>query len=196
MANFTAADIKALREQTAAGMMDVKRALEEADGDMAQAAEILRIKGLKGVTKREGRSASNGLVAAKVENGVGTLVEVNCETDFVAKGERFIALAEQVLAQAVATEAADAETLLASTLPDGRTVKELLDEANATIGEKIEVRRVARVDRRPRRVLPAQDEPRPARADRCPRGHHRWRRGDRSRRRDAHRGLLPDGARS
>ena len=86
MANFTAADIKALREQTAAGMMDVKRALEEADGDMAQAAEILRIKGLKGVTKREGRSASNGLVAAKVENGVGTLVEVNCETDFVAKG--------------------------------------------------------------------------------------------------------------
>ena len=67
MANFTAADIKALREQTAAGMMDVKRALEEADGDMAQAAEILRIKGLKGVTKREGRSASNGLVAAKVD---------------------------------------------------------------------------------------------------------------------------------
>ncbi len=145
MANFTAADIKALREQTAAGMMDVKRALEEADGDMAQAAEILRIKGLKGVTKREGRSASNGLVAAKVENGVGTLVEVNCETDFVAKGERFIALADQVLAQAVATEAADAETLLASTLPDGRTVAELLVEGNAATGEKIEVRRVARV---------------------------------------------------
>ena len=145
MANFTAADIKALREQTAAGMMDVKRALEEADGDMAQAAEILRIKGLKGVTKREGRSASNGLVAAKAEAGVGTLVEVNCETDFVAKGERFIALADQVLAQAVATEAADAETLLASTLPDGRTVAELLVEGNAATGEKIEVRRVARV---------------------------------------------------
>ena len=145
MANFTAADIKALREQTAAGMMDVKKALEEADGDMAKAAEILRIKGLKGVTKREGRSASNGLVAAKVENGVGTLVEVNCETDFVAKGERFIALADQVLAQAVATEAADAETLLASTLPDGRTVAELLVEGNAATGEKIEVRRVARV---------------------------------------------------
>ena len=96
MANFTAADIKALREQTAAGMMDVKRALEEADGDMAQAAEILRIKGLKGVTKREGRSASNGLVAAKVENGVGTLVEVNCETDFVAKGERLPELGQLV----------------------------------------------------------------------------------------------------
>jgi elongation factor Ts len=145
MANFTAADIKALREQTAAGMMDVKRALEEADGDMAQAAEILRIKGLKGVTKREGRSASNGLVAAKVSNGVGTLVEVNCETDFVAKGERFITLADQVLAQAIATEASDAEALLASTLPDGRTVAELLVEGNAATGEKIEVRRVARV---------------------------------------------------
>ncbi len=145
MANFTAADIKALREQTAAGMMDVKKALEEADGDMAKAAEILRIKGLKGVTKREGRSASNGLVAAKAEAGVGTLVEVNCETDFVAKGERFIALAEQVLAQAVATEATDAEALVASTLPDGRTVAELLIEGNAATGEKIEVRRVARV---------------------------------------------------
>lgn len=146
MANFTAADIKALREQTAAGMMDVKKALEEADGDMAKAAEILRIKGLKGVTKREGRSASNGLVAAVAEGGVGTLVEVNCETDFVAKGERFIALANEVLAQAVATKATDAEALIASTLPDGRTVAELLIEGNAASGEKIEVRRVARVE--------------------------------------------------
>ena len=145
MANFTAADIKKLREQTAAGMLDVKRALEEADGDMAKAAEILRIKGLKGVTKREGRSASNGLVAAKAEGGIGTLVEVNCETDFVAKGERFVALAEQVLAQAVATEATDAAALVASTSPDGRTVAELLIEGNAATGEKIEVRRVARV---------------------------------------------------
>ena len=145
MANFTAADIKALREQTAAGMMDVKKALEEAEGDMAKAAEILRIKGLKGVTKREGRSASNGLVAARAEGGVGTLVEVNCETDFVAKGERFIALADQVLEQAWATEAADAEALLASTLPDGRTVQALLEEGNAATGERIVVRRVAQV---------------------------------------------------
>ncbi|HMT33464.1 MAG TPA: translation elongation factor Ts [Dermatophilaceae bacterium] len=145
MANFTAADIKALREQTAAGMMDVKRALEEAEGDMAKAAEILRIKGLKGVTKREGRSASNGLVAAHAEGGVGTLVEVNCETDFVAKGERFIALADQILAQAVALEASDAETVLGSTLPDGRTVQALLEEGNAATGEKLVVRRVARV---------------------------------------------------
>ena len=146
MANYTAADIKALREKTAAGMMDVKNALDEADGDMARAEEILRVKGQKGVTKREGRTTSNGLVTARAGDGEGTLVEVLCETDFVAKGERFIALGDQVLAQAVATRAADAEALLGSTLGDGRTVQELLDEANATIGEKIEVKRVARVE--------------------------------------------------
>ncbi|MBT9254379.1 elongation factor Ts [Phycicoccus sp. MAQZ13P-2] len=146
MANYTAADIKALREKTAAGMMDVKKALDEADGDMAKAEEILRVKGQKGVTKREGRTTSNGLVAAQAEGGEGTLVEVLCETDFVAKGERFIALADQVLAQAVATKAADAGQLLDSTLEDGTTVKQLLDDANATIGEKIEVKRVARLE--------------------------------------------------
>ena len=146
MANYTAADIKALREKTAAGMMDVKKALDEADGDMAKAEEILRVKGQKGVTKREGRTASNGLVAAQAGAGAGTLVEVLCETDFVAKGERFLALADEVLAQAVATKAADAEALLASTLADGRTVRDLLDEANATIGEKIEVKRLARLE--------------------------------------------------
>jgi elongation factor Ts len=145
MANYTAADIKALREQTGAGMLDVKKALDEAEGDRAKAVEILRVKGLKGVTKREGRSASNGLVAAQADDGVGTLVEVNCETDFVAKGEKFIALADQVLAQAVASQAADSAALLSSTLEDGKTVQDLLDEANATIGEKIEVRRVARL---------------------------------------------------
>jgi elongation factor Ts len=146
MANYTAADIKALREQTGAGMLDVKKALDEADGDRTQAAELLRVKGLKGITKREGRSATNGLVAARAGEGVGTLVEVNCETDFVAKGERFIALADQVLDQAVASAAADAETLLASEIEPGKTVQALLDEANATIGEKIEVRRVARLE--------------------------------------------------
>jgi elongation factor Ts len=145
MANYTAADIKALRESTGAGMMDVKRALDEADGDNGKATEILRVKGLKGVTKREGRSATNGLVAAEAGNGVGTLVEVNCETDFVAKGEKFIALANKVLAQAVTVGASSAEELLASDM-GGKTVKEILDEANATIGEKIEVRRVARLE--------------------------------------------------
>lgn len=146
MANYTAADIKALRESTGAGMLDVKKALDEADGDQAKATEILRVKGLKGVTKREGRTTSNGLVAAKAEDGVGTLVELLCETDFVAKGEKFIALAETVLAQAVATGATDAASLLASTTADGKTVQELLDEANATIGEKIEIKRVARLE--------------------------------------------------
>jgi elongation factor Ts len=145
MANYTAVDIKALREQTGAGMLDVKKALDEADGDHSKATEILRTKGLKGVTKREGRTTSNGLVAAKAENGVGTLVEVLCETDFVAKSAPFIALAERVLQQAVDTDAADAETLLASTLDDGQTVQQLIDSANATIGEKIEVKRVARL---------------------------------------------------
>lgn len=144
MANYTAADIKKLRELTAAGMLDCKKALDEADGDIAAAQEILRVKGLKGVTKREGRSASNGLVTAVAGDGVGTLLELNCETDFVAKGDRFIALAARVLDHAVAIGATDAASLLASEL-DGQPVQVVLDEANATIGEKIEVRRVARV---------------------------------------------------
>ena len=146
MANYTAADIKALRESTGAGMLDVKKALDEADGDRAKATEILRVKGLKGVTKREGRTTSNGLVTAKAGGGSGTLVEVLCETDFVAKGEKFIALADQVLTQAVAAGASDADALLKSTLEDGRTVQQLLDDANATIGEKIEVKRLTRLE--------------------------------------------------
>ncbi len=145
MANFTAADIKALREQTGSGMLDVKNALDEADGDRVKAVEILRVKGLKGVTKREGRSASDGLVAGRVEGGVGTLVEVNCETDFVAKSGKFVELAQQVLDQAVATGAADVESLLASALDDG-TLGDVVANAAATLGEKIEVRRVARVE--------------------------------------------------
>ena len=135
MANYTLDDIKALREQTGAGMMDVKKALEEAEGDRAKAIEILRVKGQKGVAKRESRDASNGLVASHVDGGVGTLVEVNCETDFVAKGATFQAVAQQVLDQAVAIGATDAQTLLDSSV-DGKTVRELLDEANATIGEQ------------------------------------------------------------
>ncbi|GAA2031886.1 translation elongation factor Ts [Pseudokineococcus marinus] len=141
----TAADIKKLRETTGAGMLDCKKALDESGGDLAAAQEFLRVKGLKGVTKREGRTASNGLVTAHVDGGTGTLVEVNCETDFVAKGERFGELAQRVLDQAVAVGAADAEQLLSSDL-DGKTVQQVLDEANASLGEKIEVRRVARLE--------------------------------------------------
>jgi elongation factor Ts len=146
MANYSAADVKRLREQTGAGMLDCKNALVENDGDFDKAVEYLRVKGLKGVTKREGRNASNGLVAASVADGIGTLVEINCETDFVAKGEAFQALAAKVLAQAVAVSAVDADSLLKSEIEPGRTVQQVIDEANAAIGEKIEIRRVARLE--------------------------------------------------
>jgi elongation factor Ts len=146
MANYTAADVKKLREQTGAGMLDCKNALVESAGDFDKAVEHLRVKGQKGVAKREGRTASNGLVAAHVEDGFGTLIEINCETDFVAKGETFQALAKEVLAQAVLVKATDVESLLKSELPDGRTVQVLLDQGNAAMGEKIEIRRVARIE--------------------------------------------------
>jgi len=146
MANYSAADVKRLREQTGAGMLDCKNALVENGGDYDKAVEYLRVKGLKGVTKREGRTASNGLVAAEVTDGVGTLVEINCETDFVAKGGPFQQLAAQVLAQAVAIKATDAEDLLKSEIEPGKTVRQLIDEANAAIGEKIEIRRVVRLE--------------------------------------------------
>lgn len=145
MANYTAADIKALREQTGAGMLDVKKALDEADGDRTKAVEILRVKGLKGVTKREGRSASDGLVAAHVDGGVGTLVEINCETDFVAKNDKFGALAQQVLDTAVASGATDVASLLAAKVGE-ETLGDVVTNAAATLGEKVEVRRVARVE--------------------------------------------------
>ncbi|WP_336922760.1 translation elongation factor Ts [Aquipuribacter sp. SD81] len=145
MPSYTASDIKALRERTGAGMLDVKKALDEAEGDTDKAVEILRVKGLKGVTKREGRSASNGLVAAHVDGGTGVLVEVNCETDFVAKGDRFQELAQQVLEAAVASGATDADQL-AQVETGGRSVQQLLDDGNATIGEKLVLRRVARVE--------------------------------------------------
>jgi elongation factor Ts len=146
MANYTAADVKKLREQTGAGMLDCKNALVESDGDFDKAVEYLRVKGQKGVAKREGRTTSNGLVAAHVENGFGTLVEINCETDFVAKGEKFQVLAQEVLDQAVRVKATDVDSLLKSELPDGRTVRSFLDDGNAAIGEKIEVRRVVRIE--------------------------------------------------
>jgi elongation factor Ts len=146
MANYTAADIKKLRELTAAGMLDCKKALEETDGDFDKAVEYLRVKGLKGVTKREGRSATNGLVTAHVEadGSKGTLLELACETDFVAKGERFQQVAAELLAHVVATGPAEVPALLATTFPtSGKSVQEFVDEANATLGEKVELRRTA-----------------------------------------------------
>ena len=148
MANYTTADIKALREKTGAGMLDVKKALDEADGDVEKATEIIRVKGLKGIAKREGRSASAGLVAARVvdaaDGQVGVMVEINAETDFVAKNEKFLDFADQVLAAAVASGAETAEALAEADV-DGTTVKDLTDSMQAVIGEKIVVRRLARL---------------------------------------------------
>ncbi|MBI9115551.1 translation elongation factor Ts [Sanguibacter suaedae] len=148
MANYTAADIKALRERTGAGMLDVKKALDEADGDAEKALEIIRVKGLKGVSKREGRSTSEGLVALAVTDGdageVGTLIELNSETDFVAKSENFVSLAERVLAAVVASGLTDVDEALAAEV-DGESLKTLIDNTAATLGEKIVLRRVARV---------------------------------------------------
>ena len=145
MANFTAADVKALREKTGAGMMDVKKALQEAEGDAEKALEIIRLKGLKSLSKREGRQASAGLLAASVQDGVGVMVEVNSETDFVAKNQKFIDFSNEVLAAAVASGAADLDALFAAPMGEG-TVKDRLDAFAAIIGEKLQVGRIVRVE--------------------------------------------------
>jgi len=144
MANYTAADLRRLRDLTAAGMLDCKNALVEADGDFDKAVEIIRVKGQRGVTKREGRSTSNGAVVVKMDGtSAGVLLELACETDFVAKSERFLQVADQIVTQVFATSPADTSALLASEIDGGQTVQQVVDEANATLGEKIEVRRFA-----------------------------------------------------
>lgn len=146
MANYTLADIKALREQTGAGMMDVKNALEEADGDYDEAVKIIRMKGIKSLSKREGRAADAGLIVAEVVDGnVGVLVEVNSETDFVAKTDKFVDFATEVLNAAVASGATTVEELLAA--PAGEeTVSDLVDQMGATVGEKVLIGNMARVE--------------------------------------------------
>ena len=141
MANFTIADIKALREQLGTGMVDTKKALEEADGDVEKAVEILRLKGAKGNAKRADRSTSEGLVTARETEGAVTLLELACETDFVAKNDRFIALADKVVAAAAAAGADSVEAALAADA-DGQTVEQLISDEAAIIGEKVELRRV------------------------------------------------------
>ncbi|MFD3653094.1 translation elongation factor Ts [Streptomyces sp. 24-1644] len=145
MANYTAADVKKLRELTGAGMMDCKKALDEADGSVEGAVEALRIKGQKGVAKREGRSAENGAVVSLIseDKTSGVLLELKCETDFVAKGEKFQAVANALAAHVAATSPADIETLLASEIEAGKTVQAYVDEANANLGEKIVLDRFA-----------------------------------------------------
>ena len=138
MANFTAADVKRLRELTGSGMMDCKKALEESDGDFDKAVELLRIKGAKDVNKRAGRTTANGLVA---HYGTG-LIEINCETDFVAKTEAFVELGQRLARLVDEVEPADVEALLASKIDNG-TVADLIQAESARIGEKLVVNRVA-----------------------------------------------------
>jgi elongation factor Ts len=142
MANYTAADVKALRDRSGAGMMDCKGALDEADGNVDKALEFLRLKGLKGVTKREGRTTSNGLILARVNGGTGYLIELACETDFVAKTPKFVELADSVADAVAAAGAENLEAALAADL-GGKTVADAINDEAAIMGEKVELRRVA-----------------------------------------------------
>ena len=126
MANFSAADVKRLRDQTGAGMMDCKNALAEADGDIDQAIEILRLKGVKDAGKRAARTAGNGLVTAELDgNTAGVMVELNCETDFVAKNEQFQELAAKIAEAALENKVADRLALLTAATREGKTVEQL-----------------------------------------------------------------------
>jgi elongation factor Ts len=147
MANFSAADVKRLREQTGAGMLDCKNALQEADGDLNAAIEILRRKGVKDAGKRAARTAGNGLVTAELDgNSAGVLVELNCETDFVAKNEQFQVLAGKIARAALANRVADRLALLTTEAGQGKTVEQLIEEASSSIKEKIELGRYARFE--------------------------------------------------
>jgi elongation factor Ts len=147
MANITAADVKRLREQTGAGMMDCKNALAEADGNFELAIENLRKKGVKDAGKRADRTAGNGLVTAELDGtSAGVLVELNCETDFVAKNEQFQELAAKIAQAALANKVADRLALLTTEAAGGKSVELLIEEASASIKEKIELGRYARLD--------------------------------------------------
>jgi len=141
---YSAADVKRLREQTGAGMLDCRNALVEA-ADYEGAVEFLRVKGAKDVTKRAGRTAANGLVTAALEgNSAGALLEVNCETDFVAKTELFQQVAADIAQAALASDAADRLAVLGLEVRPGQTAQELIEEAGASLKEKVEVGRFAR----------------------------------------------------
>jgi elongation factor Ts len=147
MANFTAADVKRLREQTGAGMMDCKNALEQADGDLEGAVELLRVKGAKDVNKRAARTAANGLVAALLYGTeAGVLVELNCETDFVANTDLFQQVAADIARAALDARVNDKLTLLATQAKPGTTVEQLIETAGASLKEKLELGRFARFE--------------------------------------------------
>ena len=142
MANVSAADVKKLRDATGAGMMDSKKALEEAEGDFEKATELLRIKLGKKVESRGDRAATNGLVAA----AEGAMIELASETDFVAKNEQFGTLAGDIVAHFSGSSATDVPSLLNEKLKDGRTVAENIEALAAVIGEKLELRRAVKLD--------------------------------------------------
>jgi len=145
MANVSLEDIKKLRELLGTGMVDTKNALEEAGGDVEKATEILRLKGAKGNAKRADRSTSEGLVAAVEAKGHAFMIELACETDFVAKNEKFIALADEVLAAVKAAGASDVGAALAAPMA-GSTVEQAIADQAAIIGEKVELRRVSHLE--------------------------------------------------
>jgi elongation factor Ts len=147
MANFTAADVKRLRDQTGAGMMDCKNALAEAEGDFEGAVELLRVKGVKDAGKRATRTAANGLVTAELDGThAGVLVELNCETDFVAKTPLFQETAKQIADAAIKNKVTDRLILLTTEAKPGTTVEQLIEEAGASLKEKLELGRFARFD--------------------------------------------------
>jgi elongation factor Ts len=144
MANFSMEDLKALREKLGTGMVDTKNALVEAEGDVEKAIEILRLKGAKGNAKRADRSTSEGLIAVVESATAVTMIELACETDFVAKNDKFIALAEQVV-QALADSGAETVDAALAVPTAGGTVGSLIEDQAATIGEKLELRQVTRI---------------------------------------------------
>ncbi len=142
---FTAKDVMALREKTGAGVMDCKKALTDADGDMTKAADLLRERGIAKADKKASRIAAEGIVSCYVDGNVGVLVELNCESDFVAKNPKFAAIAEEVAKVIVKDNPADVEALLSCNCTEG-TVEEYLKSNIAVIGEKIAVRRFTRYE--------------------------------------------------
>ena len=143
--SFTAADVKTLREMTSVGMMDCKKALTECDGDMDKAVEYLREKGLAKAAKKAGRIAAEGMSYALVENGVGALVEVNCETDFCAKSDLFVAFVKDIAKAVLDNDPADVDALMNCKYPGTElTVSETMPEKVMSIGENLQIRRFVR----------------------------------------------------
>lgn len=142
---FTAKDVMALREKTGAGVMDCKKALTDADGDMAKAADLLRERGIAKAEKKASRIAAEGIVSCYVEGNVGVLIEINCESDFVAKNPQFSEIATEAAKVIIKNNPADVEALLACTIGDS-TVEEYLKSKIAIIGEKIAIRRFAKYE--------------------------------------------------